>query len=360
MENTTNTTPSLEQNQTQTKLKKKNPTGLIILIIIIAGSVGFFSYSFFFKKSDINLGTEKPLQTNSTQKPTNIEFSFFSSTNSAKPKKLNQDFIAKIYITGIIQDENKTYNQKWLLDTINNLKDDEFNKGIILFIDSPGGSVYESDEVYLTLSEYRKTKKPVWAYMGPLAASGGYYIACGAEYICANRNTLTGSIGVIAGQSIDLTQMFEKLGIKSKTFTAGKNKNMLNYNSPLTEEQEKIMQSIANECYEQFTTIVSTNRRLPINHVKELADGRIYTAQQALDNKLIDKICSFDNAASAMKEKLKLPEVQIIDYEYIPKTTWYDLLNSAFANIKPLSQSAEVKALEMLDSNIKYPAYLYK
>ena len=82
------------------------------------------------------------------------------------------EYIAKIFITGVIQEENKTYSQKWLLNTISALEKDDNNKGIILFIDSPGGSVYESDEAYLALLQYQKSNKPVWAYMGSLAASG--------------------------------------------------------------------------------------------------------------------------------------------------------------------------------------------
>ena len=229
-----------------------------------------------------------------------------------------------------------------------------------MFIDSPGGSVYESDEAYLALLQYQKSNKPVWAYMGSLAASGGYYISCGAQYICANRNTLTGSIGVIAGESVDLTELMANLGIKSKTFTAGRNKNMLNYNSPLTEEHEQIMQSIADECYEQFTSIVALNRKIPIRDVKELADGRIYTAKQALNLKLIDKICNFDEAVTEMKSKLNMENINVIDYQYSPKLSWYDFLSNAFANINPLVQTTESKVLDLISSDIKYPAYIYR
>lgn len=340
--------------------QKKNSAGFIILIALIVITLGFASYAVITRQDDSSapVNTE---QNNTNNKPIEIFKSFnFSSENEKGPVLPKGEYIAKIFITGVIQEENKTYSQKWLLNTISALEKDDNNKGIILFIDSPGGSVYESDEAYLALLQYQKSNKPVWAYMGSLAASGGYYISCGAQYICANRNTLTGSIGVIAGESVDLTELMANLGIKSKTFTAGRNKNMLNYNSPLTEEHEQIMQSIADECYEQFTSIVALNRKIPIRDVKELADGRIYTAKQALNLKLIDKICNFDEAVTEMKSKLNMENINVIDYQYSPKLSWYDFLSNAFANINPLVQTTESKVLDLISSDIKYPAYIYR
>ena len=340
--------------------QKKNSAGFIILIALIVITLGFASYAVI-TRQDASSAPVNTEQNNTNNKPIEIFKSFnFSSENAKGPVLPKGEYIAKIFITGVIQEENKTYSQKWLLNTISVLEKDDNNKGIILFIDSPGGSVYESDEAYLALLQYQKSNKPVWAYMGSLAASGGYYISCGAQYICANRNTLTGSIGVIAGESVDLTELMANLGIKSKTFTAGRNKNMLNYNSPLTEEHEQIMQSIADECYEQFTSIVALNRKIPIRDVKELADGRIYTAKQALNLKLIDKICNFDEAVTEMKSKLNMENINVIDYQYSPKLSWYDFLSNAFANINPLAQTTESKVLDLISSDIKYPAYIYR
>ena len=340
--------------------QKKNSAGFIILIALIVITLGFASYAVI-TRQDASSAPVNTEQNNTNNKPIEIFKSFnFSSENAKGPVLPKGEYIAKIFITGVIQEENKTYRQKWLLNTISALEKDDNNKGIILFIDSPGGSVYESDEAYLALLQYQKSNKPVWAYMGSLAASGGYYISCGAQYICANRNTLTGSIGVIAGESVDLTELMANLGIKSKTFTAGRNKNMLNYNSSLTEEHEQIMQSIADECYEQFTSIVALNRKIPIRDVKELADGRIYTAKQALNLKLIDKICNFDEAVTEMKSKLNMENINVIDYQYSPKLSWYDFLSNAFANINPLVQTTESKVLDLISSNIKYPAYIYR
>lgn len=356
--NTLQNTNSQETTKKPSKTKeKKKPSGLLVLIIIIIVTVAFTSYAYFIENNSSSFSIQNKTTNNSDNKNNLFNFSINPSKKTEAP---SEDYIAKIYITGVIQNSNKTYNQEWLLNTIETLKEDKNNKGILLYIDSPGGSVYESDEIYLALNNYQKSRKPVWAYMGPLAASGGYYISCGAEYICANRNTLTGSIGVISGESLDLTQMLDKLGIKSKTFTAGKNKNMLNYNTPLTEEHEQIMQSIADECYDQFTSIVAINRKIDIDRVREIADGRIYTAKQALNLNLVDKICSEEEAISAMKAKYKFTDTKVIDYTYVQKINWMDYLYSFVSNIKPLSQSTESKVIDMLDKDLTYPAYIYK
>ena len=275
----------MENNNTEKNPKNK---GMIILIVILV-----IAFLFSFVKD------------------------FFTKDSGIKSKSSNSSgYIAELYIEGTIQTENEQYNQQWLLDTIDELKNDSNNLGTILFINSPGGTVYESDEVYLALMDY-KTEKPLWAYLGPTAASGGYYIACSAERIIANRNTLTGSIGVIAGQSFDLTEFMTKHGIKMNTITAGKNKNMLNINQPLTPEQRAIMQSVADECYNQFTQIVAEGRNLPIETVKTLADGRIYTAQQAKNNKLIDDVNEFAKAKDDMKNTLfEGKNISFTEYKY--------------------------------------------
>lgn len=342
-----------EPKKTQVEKNKKSG-GLVSLIVLIVLTICFALIAFFGSNQN-----EFSQMNQSQSKSLDFSFNSFHRNFEKSDNTFVGDYIAKIYITGVIQEANDTYNQEWLLSTINELKDDPANKGIILFLDSPGGTVYESDEVYLALSKYQTSRKPVWTYMTHLAASGGYYIACGTQYICANRNTMTGSIGVIAGQSLDVTELMDKLGIKSKTFTAGRNKNMLNYDSPLTEEQEQIMQEIADECYNQFTTIVAINRRIDKNQVIKLADGRIYTAQQALNNKLIDKICSYDDAIKLMKAQNNLSDVEVIDFQYEPPFSFFNFLTSVFSNLKPLTLSTEEKLLEMVSPNINYPAYLY-
>ncbi|MCR4789912.1 MAG: signal peptide peptidase SppA [Treponemataceae bacterium] len=289
----------------------------------------------------------------------------FAAGDAKQKHKKNQNiprsggkYVAELYIDGTIQEENDTYNQAWLLETIDELKKDNNNLGILLVIDSPGGTVYESDEAYLKLMDYR-AEKPVWAYFEHLAASGGYYIGCSSEKIAANRNTLTGSIGVISGRSLDLTGLMNEHGIKMTTITAGKNKNMFNIDSPVSPEQKAIMQSIADECYEQFVQIVSDSRNMSVDKVKVLADGRIYTANQAKNNGLIDEVCSYDDFKNSYKEFLRNEKVSFRELKYEREKKFYEDLFKSKSNLK--NQSVEEKVVnKLISSDVTYPAFIYQ
>lgn len=286
---------------------------------------------------------------------------FFRKKKQELPKG---EYIAKLHIRGVISQLNGTYSQKWLLDTISTLKEDEKNRGIILFIDSPGGSVYEADEAYLALESYKKeTGKPVYAYFASIAASGGYYIGCASSYIMANRNTLTGSIGVIAGQFTDFSGLMEKWGIRSTTIHSGKNKTLGSYSEPLTPEQRAIMQSISDECYGQFTDIVAESRSLPKETVYEIADGRIYTARQALENGLIDAVGSFDDLADAMdRREFDFAGYEIADLFYEREETLYDMIMGAAQAFGRKAQFCESlpKAMRgIIEPEMSFPAYYY-
>lgn len=291
--------------------------------------------------------------------------SSFPIKNKGKANKLpkyNHDYIARIDIKGVIQEKNETYNQKWLLDMIGSLMKDENNKGLFIYVDSPGGSVYEADELYLKLCEYKETTgRPIYAYFAHMAASGGYYIGCVADYIMANRNCTTGSIGVIMGPVYTLTGLFEKYGIESTSITAGKNKNMFNINEPITAEQRQIIQDYINEAYDQFTGIVAKERSLPIERVRELADGRIYTAKQALEIKLIDKICGYDEAVDYMKSELYNDSGIALEYvEYVYEKTFSDFFSSISTKISGQKADSFLDDMtERINSCPKGPAYFY-
>ena len=273
-------------------------------------------------------------------------------------------YVARLYITGVIEEANETYNQGWLLDTIDALENDDNNVGILLVVDSPGGTVYEADEVYLALREYRNSGKEVWAYFKSIAASGAYYISCAADTIYANRNTITGSIGVIFGPTVDATGLLEKIGVKSTNFVSGKNKAMGSYNNPLTDEQINIMQSLVDECYEQFAAIVASARKKSLTETKALADGRVYTANQAKQNGLIDGIASQENAEDRMRERLmallslsseEADAIDFVDYEYVYQAPF---MRRIFESMTGVSVKRLVD--EKLGRSVKYPAYLFQ
>ena len=259
--------------------------------------------------------------------------------------------IAVVDIVGTIsEDDGDTYNQQWVLDSIQNALWDRDNRAILLYIETPGGTVYESDEVYLALQEYKEyTGRPVYAYMAAQATSGGYYIAAAADEICANRNTITGSIGVIFGQSIDMTEFLNRYGIKMTTVTAGKNKNMFSIDEPVTAEHLSIMQSVADEAYDQFVQIVAEGRGMTIAQVERLADGRIYSAKQALENGLIDGIVGYDDYLYLLQEELGA--IDVIYSHYEPDAALlYDWLG-----VK--QEETEMQALLRMVDTISGPSY---
>jgi len=270
-------------------------------------------------------------------------------------------YIAAIYVEGSIDSGQidafglaTGYQHQWTLDRIDELIADSENKGLIVFIDSPGGGVYESDELYLKLNEYKdNTDRPVYAVMGSMAASGGYYIAAAADEIVANRNTWTGSIGVTIGTLYDVTELLDRYGVKTLTITAGDNKAMGSSVDPLTPEQQAIFQSLVDEAYEQFVGIVADERDMEYETAKNIADGRIYTAKQALELDLIDQIGTLDDAIYDMSEKYELWDCDIIDIIYTDTSLLSNIINSVKI---PNLRGGDVSAvLEIVEGNNKFP-----
>ena len=182
-------------------MKKSTKSGLIVLIMLLIIIGGYVGYTVWKMNQDISSNVQSA---NGSYRI--AEDSDAYDPNAAKEYKRN--FISAIYIEGTISEANQNYNQKWLMNTIQTLKRNNKNAALAVFINSPGGAVYQADEIYLALNDYKTTGRPVYVYQGPLAASGGYYISCAGTKIYANRNTLTGSIGVMMGTSFDLTGLF--------------------------------------------------------------------------------------------------------------------------------------------------------
>ena len=338
-------------------MKNTTKSGIIVLVIMIIAVTGYSIYTI--KGQDNYYG-------NALQS-TGSSYRVAETSETYDPiaaKNYKNEFIAALYIEGTIQEENDTYNQKWLMSTIHGLKENKKNVAIALYIDSPGGAVYQADEVYLALQDYKTTGRPVYVYQGPMAASGGYYISCAGNKIYANRNTLTGCIGVISGTSFDLTGLFDELGIKSTTIHSGANKNMMNYNEPLTEEQQAIMQAICDECYDQFVSIVSKGRSIQYFTAQKLADGRLYTAKQALDARLIDAIDSWDNMLLDLAEnELKKPGIKLNTYKSPKKKHgMFDLITGKAIDIENAKAASKLglpaEVMKSMNNRNFMPMYL--
>lgn len=193
-------------------------------------------------------------------------------------------------------------------DTVKQLHDwrkDSSIKAVIVRIDSPGGAVGPSQEIY---REIRRTieSKPVVVSMGSLAASGGYYIASAANYIVANPGTITGSIGVII-HFPNLRELFGKIGYQMTTIKSGQFKDIGNPARDMTPEEKELLQTTIDETYSQFVRDVAKARNIPEDDVRKFADGRIIMGEKALALKLVDQLGNFEDAVTKAAELAKIP-----------------------------------------------------
>jgi protease-4 len=265
------------------------------------------------------------------------------------------------------------YYHEWTLERIEDCLYDDENRGLILFVDSPGGGVYESDELYLKLREYRDiTERPVYAVMGSMAASGGYYISAVAERIYANRNTWTGSIGVTMGTVIDISGFLKSYGVRTETIVAGRNKAMGGNFEPMTDEQRAIFQGLVDEAYDQFTGIVAEERALDLGYVRELADGRIYTAAQACENGLVDDFGDVETALWDMRDMYDLSSCELVEFNYSNDSLLGKLLGveaekglsallTRLAGLLARGGDGDIGAMiKLAESRVPTPQYLYE
>ncbi|NPA32210.1 MAG: signal peptide peptidase SppA [Aquificae bacterium] len=205
--------------------------------------------------------------------------------------------IAVLKLTGVIT------NPYPLVNKIESLKKSKNVVALVLRVDSPGGSVGASQEIYRAIERFRETGKPVIISMGNVAASGGYYVSSAGTYIFANPGTITGSIGVII-QHIAYRELMEKLGIKATAIKTGKFKDTLSPFRELTEEEKKYLQETVNEALEQFIQAILKYRKEKISEEKlrSIADGRIFTGERALELGLVDALGSLHDAIEKAKE----------------------------------------------------------
>jgi protease-4 len=192
-------------------------------------------------------------------------------------------------------------------------RDDNRVKAIVLEIDSPGGEVTASDAIYNALIKVR-SRKPVVVYMDSLAASGGYYVSCGGKFLMASDTTITGSIGVII-QTLNYEQLFNKVGLASVVFKSGKFKDMLNGARPITPEERDLVQGFIMKTYDKFLGIVAKERNLPADLLRNtIADGRILSGKDAYEHKLIDGLGELDDAFGKAKELGNAPDAKVVKY----------------------------------------------
>ncbi len=204
--------------------------------------------------------------------------------------------VAIVNITGEI------YQSKPTIDLLHQYEKRPRVKAIVLRIDSPGGGVAATQEIYEEVNKIReKGEKPVIASLGSVAASGGYYIACAAETIVANPGTLTGSIGVLIN-ILNMEELLEKIGINVTTIASGDYKDIGSFAKELTPDEEKMLRGVVDNIHSQFLQVVEERRHLTPETLTLIADGRILTGEQALGYHLIDEIGNLNDAIEIAAE----------------------------------------------------------
>ncbi|MDJ0647988.1 MAG: signal peptide peptidase SppA [Xenococcaceae cyanobacterium MO_188.B19] len=206
-------------------------------------------------------------------------------------RKKTRKQIARIEITGAIASETR----KRVLKALKTVEEKKF-PALLLRIDSPGGTVGDSQEIYSALQKLQEEKDiKVVASFGNISASGGVYIGVGAKNIVANPGTITGSIGVIL-RGNNLERLLDKIGVSFQTIKSGPYKDILSFDRQLTSEEEQILQDLIDTSYDQFVKTVAEGRNLDVETVKTFADGRIFTGEQALELGVVDRLGTEEDA----------------------------------------------------------------
>lgn len=225
-----------------------------------------------------------------------------------------QDHIARIKISGLITGDQPT------LDLLADIAKEDHVKGLIVRIDSPGGTTAGSEAIYEAIRKIAKDK-PVAAVMDTIAASGGYITAIAADHIVARGNTITGSIGVIF-QWAEVSKLLETIGVQMQEIKSGDLKAEPSPFKPLSDKAREVSNLMVQDSFAWFTDLVAERRKLPLDKVKILSDGRVYTGRQAVAEKLIDELGGEEKAVDWIKKEKKLPaDIEVKDWAVPPEDT---------------------------------------
>ena len=253
--------------------------------------------------------------------------------------KTSNSEIALVRINGILMDSSEVVRQ------LSKYRRDSKIKAIIVRIDSPGGAVAPAQEIYYEINKLKDSQKIVYASLGSVAASGGYYIACAADYILANPGTLTGSIGVIMAFS-NIEELAKKIGLRPAVIKSGTFKDTGSPLRPMQPKERELLQNVVNDVHQQFVQAVSLGRNLPEDKVKMFADGRVMTGKQAFEFKLIDEFGGLEKTIEMLGKKIGIvghPSV-IEEKVGVPFMDW--LMQSVIS--KNLTQSLGPASMPLL------------
>lgn len=270
-----------------------------------------------------------------------------SLDKDALPDKQKGDKIAVLYAVGDITDDSGDgIVASKMLPVIQDIIDDETVKGLILRVNSGGGSAFASEQIWEALERFKATERPFYVSMGDVAASGGYYISCGADKIFAQPQTLTGSIGIFGMVPCAKELLNDKLGITTSTVsTNGAPMSLL---EPFTPAQSRAMQRRIEEGYKTFLSRCAAGRDMTVDQIDSIAQGRVWSGQQALERGLVDEMGTLFNAVNDMKTHHSLRGCAVVEY---PRDN-----NTLIQSVIAMQSQAQAKAL---DQHLGEAAALY-
>lgn len=234
------------------------------------------------------------------------------------PKDKSGNIIAVYYAEGEIDDTKATDHIGALrvIEELRKIEKDDNIKALVMRVNSPGGSAFGSEQIWEELKKI-KLKKPVVVTMGDYAASGGYYISCNADYIFAQPTTITGSIGIY-GMVPEASELINKIGLNFETVSTNKFAGTMDFTRPMTEEEGMLLQKSINNGYELFVTRCADGRRMSIDDIKKIAEGRVWTGEMAKGLGLVDELGGMDNAISKAKELAEIESYSVVYYPEKP------------------------------------------
>ena len=281
------------------KFKNKRVISLVIVMVLVVFSLinGTLTKSVIQKQNTEDSYVQMFLRSQSVHKLTLVDGN-------------NDETIQKISIEGEIGAEmTNTYSRASVINQIKEAKSNSNVKAILLSVNTPGGGVYETAELY---NELKNSGKDVYVSMKKQATSGGYYVSMAAKKIFANTETTTGSLGVIMS-FVSAQKYLNDHGIKQETIRSGEQKAVGGLTEDLPESTRKIYQEQNKEAYDRFVKAIAQGRNMKEDEVRKLADGRTYTGTQAVENKLIDKIGTEEDLINFIKEDKKLSNPKVIE-----------------------------------------------
>jgi protease-4 len=237
----------------------------------------------------------------------------------------------------VVELEGEIISTEGLVRQLKKHRESRSIKGIVVRVNSPGGGVVPSQELYEEVKKTRDSGKPVVVSMGSLAASGGYYVSCGGSRIVANPGTLTGSIGVIS-EFLQLQDALGKLGVGVKTIKSGTLKDAGSPVRKMTEEDRRYFQELMDDVHQQFIRVVETARKLPHEKVVALADGRVYTGVRALELGLVDTLGTYEDAIRIAAQLSGIRGEPTVVKERKRQSLWETLLGDAAQSVSDLKQ----------------------